>query len=205
VSFKPDNEITRRKRATLAQARRFYRHLSPQWDRAGFEEAALLALVRACREYEPDGGMTLDTYVYTRVRYALMQELRNQHPAGPSRYEALHAGRVECGPQDLAPVSLDVRTRDGLGRPLGELLPDPSGDFAPRVMDELEWGRRWVGVLNAIDALPERQQLVLRRRYLDGLSQHQVARQHGMPQVTVSRTEARAIAALREQLGSLAL
>jgi RNA polymerase sigma-B factor len=92
----------------------------------------------------------------------------------------------------FTPASLDVRSGQGEGAPIGELLVSEGNPTA--TSDD-----RTV-VVPALRRLAPRDQRILVLRYYCGLTQTEIAREVGISQMQVSRVLSRALDALRPQV-----
>lgn len=100
--------------------------------------------------------------------------------------EALAAGRGYCA------VSLDLPTDVHSGQSLGDVLPDNSDQYS--AVERAEWLRP------ALARLTDRERRVVELRFVEDLSQVQIARRLGVSQNHVSRLLAGILAALRDEL-----
>jgi RNA polymerase sigma-B factor len=94
-----------------------------------------------------------------------------------------------------APASLDAPARGAGGEPgaaLGDLLGEEDDDLARA---ELR-----MAIAPAVAALPERQQRILRLRFVGNLTQDQIAARVGISQMHVSRLLTRTLRELRDEL-----
>lgn len=91
------------------------------------------------------------------------------------------------------PLSLDVPTYADSGDSLGDALPDESDPYT--AVETAAWLRP------ALSKLTDRERQILRRRFVDGLSQKQIGHQLGVSQMQVSRLLSSILARLRDELG----
>jgi RNA polymerase sigma-B factor len=101
--------------------------------------------------------------------------------------EALEAG------QSYRSMSLDSPGPDdeGLGSRLG---------VEPEGMGVAEWRTM---LEPHVQALPEREQTIIRLRFVDGLTQSEIATRIGLSQMHVSRLLVHSLATLRQRLGEI--
>lgn len=124
---------------------------------------ARLAAWRAEQSHKEDGGRSLNSYVWERVRYALLNALRDNHSWGcaVARITREYARREEELPAVLcAPVPLSglLATTDGEAAPLEEMIPDEAAEGAvERLL-----------IRAAVAGLPEPHRTVVRLRYWEG-------------------------------------
>lgn len=191
-------------------------------------QVASLALVKGLDRFDPDKGVKFVTYItptmvgevknYFRDRSrairlprsgmelaarlrAARASLEQQLGRSPRLDElARHMGLSEDDVLEAlemstaaAPVSLDAQiSADEDDSPLSRFLGFDDAAFA--AFEESDMLRR------AMDALDDRQRAVIRQRYMENLSQREVARRLNLSQMTVSRTERQALRLLQERI-----
>ena len=99
-------------------------------------------------------------------------------------------------PEEIALAETATAATESIQRESGE-----EGFSLENILTDTESEERMVekiALRQAIDALPERERLVIQLRYFHGLTQQRVARVMDVSQVQVSRIEKKAIALLRE-------
>ena len=96
---------------------------------------------------------------------------------------------AQCEAATAATESIQQENADG-GFTLEDVL--SSGDMEEQILDKLS-------LQTALQALPERERLVLQLRYFHALTQEQTARIIGVSQVQVSRLEKKAILSMRNK------
>jgi RNA polymerase sigma-B factor len=189
-------------------------------------QVARMAVVKAVRRYRPGEGHRFTVYIVPSVTGELKRCFRDQgwwiRP--PRRLQELHAqilvqeerlrhallrnpdddeiaAAVGCRPVDVGlarvciggyhPVSLDATTESGRSHMDGICGAVPSTEGAIALRDAL--GR-------AMLDLTDRQRLVLRLRFVEELSQGEIAERVGVSQIQVSRILRAVLAVLREYL-----
>lgn len=175
-------------------------------DAENLESAGVLGLVEAANKFDPDRGIKFETYAYTRVRGAILDELRRncplpQHvlekaaliraatqslPAGASIDEvALASGLtrdqvVDC----LTAMRLTrVESWEREGDPLGTRVADHAD--GPEALAEKAELKRLLA--EAIAALPERERLVVTLYYLEDLRLKEIGQILDLSESRVSR------------------
>lgn len=180
-----------------------------------------IGFLKAIQGYDPDYGTRFSTYAVPKIAGEMRRFLRDDGAVKVSRTVREKAVRVcavreellhrlgreptlsevaeETGlePEDIAAAetavasvtSLQTETGDGLT--LESLLGDDG--MEEQVLEQ-------VALREAIQALPERERMVIQLRYYRGLTQDRAARIIGVSQVQVSRIEKRAVQALRQRL-----
>lgn len=198
---------------------------------ADLDQVAYCALVRAVRDFDPDSGNNLLSYLVPSVRGELrrhfrdlgwtvrpprrVQELQSQVvqerdnlPAsltagegtqviadrlGVSRHEVDEALSAQgC----FSPSSLDAIVGEDGSATLGSLVP------CPRASGEREAAEARVMLGGAVGTLSHRDQRLVQLRFVEGLSQQEIAEDFAVTQAQVSRLLARVLDKLRAQLGS---
>ncbi len=187
------------------------------------EQIAALALLRAIDRYDPDRGVALSTYVMPTVTGELRRHFRD-------RVWAVHVPRaVHDLATRLARASTDLTARLGRAPTVAELAdevsageelviealgaiasrhsaPLPTGDEAGEVspLAEPDAGFEEVAVRLALGpalaALDARERRVVELRFVEDLSQSEIAARLGMSQMHVSRLLRRALTTLEERL-----
>lgn len=186
-------------RIALAVVQKWARRLQlpPSVGLADLEQWARLGALKALRTYDPARGAHFSTWVGA---LALGEARRGLRDGGRGHLSRVRWGEISAGaerrPEDHAPRSLDERIVHADGEsPLAELVADPRAEFADRTVARLDLER-------AFGRLPQRYREVLRRRYLDGQSQSQIARELGASQMTICRWLGQALLALDTALHS---
>lgn len=190
-------------------------------------QVAAMALVEALKRFEPERGLRFTTYVtptitgkvrnYIRDKAQLMRSPRGLKEQGIKMDRAVEALtqslRREPSVKELADYldwsidqildiqnmrerttisSLDAQDEDGL------YLFDRVGDEDIRF--DLFESRE--DLKNALKLLSQEEIKLLQLRYSDGLSQSLAAKQLGMTQMQVSRTERRILATLKKEMAN---
>jgi len=205
--------------------RRYARRGVPEDD---LRQISLLAVIAAVERFDPSLGVSFSTFAGRTVEGELKRYLRDRTwiVRPPRRAQELHLelrradeeltqrlGRsptiaelsadtgapeeqvleaLEAG-QSYRSTSLDSAGPDeeSLGARLGVDAPE---------MEVAEWR----SVLEPhLQSLPPREQTILRLRFVNGLTQSEIAAQIGLSQMHVSRLLVRSLATLRERLGAV--
>jgi RNA polymerase sigma factor (sigma-70 family) len=164
----------------------------PEADRDDYNQVARFAALRALATYDPTAGAHWRTWVISKVRWAIQDELR--HLAVYSRTEGRRQ-RQEPGEADVPararPVSLDM---------LRSTEPEEGGICEVGYdWDEDAWVQTQV-LAAAIRALPGREQFVIRARLAER-STDEIAAALDVCATTIHTWERDARARLRESLG----
>ncbi|MEZ4391133.1 MAG: sigma-70 family RNA polymerase sigma factor [Polyangiales bacterium] len=194
-------------------------HDQPAWVR--FDDllgAGQEGLVDASRRYDPERGASFSTYAYYRVRGAMLDHVRDVTSRDPiARTRAIAQAAVDdlietrAGDHDLAAITPqaaatllastlhEAATAFALGELAAETGP-VAGEDPETVATRRETSARLV---DAIDALPERERDILRGVYVEGLTIEQSGASQGLTKGWASRLHARALAMLREALAGM--
>jgi RNA polymerase sigma-B factor len=195
------------------------------------QQIAAIGLLKALERYDPAHGTAFSTFAVPTIQGEILryfrdftwtvrppralqerairiererERLTNQLGRNPTAREL--AAQVGCTPEELVDAfeAAHARSSDSLARPvttqegdvstLGERLGDEDPGF------EVVEARATLAHLLA--ALPERDQLVLRLRFRDDLTQTEIARRIGCSQMHVSRIQRAALARLAHDAGS---
>lgn len=193
-------------------------------NRDDLTSAGLVALVKASRSFDPDRGVPFARYAATRVRGAIVDELRASDWA--SRQVRRRAREVGAARSDLAgalghaPSSGDLADTLGLSiaeverndadvhraqvlsvEGLQELSPDTflRAD-GPTPEEEVEHRERLTYLVEAVAELPERLRVVISDYFLCERPMAQIAAELGVTESRVSQMRAEALVLLRDAL-----
>ena len=185
--------------------------------------AGSLGLMQAMNGFQPERGLAFSTFAMRRIRGAILDELRARDPL--TRTERVHARRLEqavtaCEQRlgrtpttsELADhLGVDHRTihrwREETRTTTGPSLQESIGDrrmaeqFGDGDLDAhtaLELKERGGVIHAALDTLPARERLILRRSYLEEQSLATIARELGITESRVCQLRAQAIRRLRQ-------
>ena len=145
-----------------------------------------------------DGAVKVSRSV--KEQAAAIKIARNQLTAALGREPTLGeiANQTGFTPEEIAMAETATAATESIQRETGE-----EGFSLEDVLTDTESEERMVeriALRQAIDALPQREQTVIRLRYFHGLTQQRVARVLDVSQVQVSRIEKKAISMLRGML-----
>lgn len=145
-----------------------------------------------------DGAVKVSRSV--KEQAAAIKITRNRLTAALGREPTLGeiANQTGFTPEEIAMAETATAATESIQRETGE-----EGFSLEDVLTDTESEERMVeriALRQAIDALPQREQTVIRLRYFHGLTQQRVARVLDVSQVQVSRIEKKAISMLRGML-----
>lgn len=194
-------------------------------------QVGFLGLIKAIERFDPDLGNEFTTFATPTIRGEIQRYFRDKGWAirFPRRLQEIHqqvvrtneelkqelsrqpsvqevADRLRLDPDDvleamemstaMTPASIDATgsSGDGEGRPLAEVFggEDPNLDRV-EMRDVL---------LKAMQNLTERERRIMIMRFVDQLSQAEVAKRLGISQMHVSRLQRAALEQLREEMPS---
>jgi RNA polymerase sigma factor for flagellar operon FliA len=179
-----------------------------------FWSVGAMALIEAAARYDPTQGATLETYLGHRVRGAMLDEVRrldrlprrlrrrvkevgDAHTRLSGEGQAVDveelAAAVGCTPEETTlalQLAAPVLDSDGVS-----LVDDEPSIEALLVAEE-----RIADLESAVQALPERLRMIVALRYVEDLSQRDIARILGVSEARVSQLLKAAIGRLRQSL-----
>jgi len=195
-------------------------------DRNDLHSAGLLALVQAARSYDPTRGVPFGSYASTRVRGALVDELRSVDWASRSvrrKAREIEAARARLAavlgefPDDAAvAAALDLRREDVVRTDSevarAQVLPldaGPDAGFTEQLAgrdagpEEIALRTERTHYLaDAIEELPERLRHVVRGYFLDQRPMAELAAELGVTESRISQLRAEALVLLRDALAN---
>ena len=175
-------------------------------DVENLESAGVLGLVEAANKFDPERGIKFETYAYTRIRGAILDELRRNCPLPQHVLEKV--ARVRKAKEALPPGSGvdDVAAAAGLSRDeVADCLTamrmtrvtswqESADPLDGRVADrhetpdqQAERAERKRLLADALEALPERERLVVTLYYMEELRLKEIGRVLGLSESRVSR------------------
>lgn len=179
--------------------------LPPGVDLDNLESAGVLGLVEAAHRFDPERGVQFKTYAYTRIRGAVLDELRRNCPL--PQHMLQQTARVRQAYEELPPpvTTHDLAVATGLseaevadclaairmtrllsweehGEPLGTRLDDPR---RPDRLAEKEEQRRLL--TEALAELDERERLIVTLYYLEDLRLKEIGEVLKLSESRISR------------------
>lgn len=200
-------------------ARRHYR------DRSGGDiefpdlfQYACAGLLEAVDRFDPARGAAFRGYAARRISGSIVDgiskasELREQISfRNRVRRERARSLVTQDEPPATAEDPLQALSDLAVGLALGFMLEDTSLlraeealDPAPNAYDSLAWKELVARALSEIARLPEREETLIRRHYLEGMAFDQIAILFGVSKGRVSQLHRAAIARLRDALSPTA-
>jgi RNA polymerase sigma factor for flagellar operon FliA len=193
-------------------------------DRDDLTSAGLLALVQAAQAFDPERGVPFNRYAATRVRGAIVDELRSIDWASRSvrrRARELDATRARLAGL-LGRPATQAEVADAAGLSIGEVtgngddivraqvlslhasedegLGDTLVGDAPDPQRALEHRERLTYLTEAVAELPERLRLVVEQYFLNERPMAELAETLGVTESRISQLRAEALVLLRDAL-----
>lgn len=194
-------------------------------DRDDLRSAGLVALVAASQSFDQELGVPFSAYASTRIRGALVDELRSidwasrsvrrrareieatrqrlasalgQFPDNAAVAAALGMSEGEVVRADADVARANVLSADAVGQGIVDLLPEraPGPEAAVEHVERLEY------LTDAIAELPERLQLVVRGYFLEERPMAELAEELGVTESRISQLRAEALVLLRGALAA---
>ncbi|PPK92140.1 RNA polymerase sigma factor for flagellar operon FliA [Kineococcus xinjiangensis] len=206
----------------------FIGRLPSHVSRDDLSSAGLLALVQASRGYDPETGVPFARYANTRIRGALLDELRGQDWASRgarSRSRKLNdvedqlttqLGRRPTAPETATALGVTVaeihEVRDEAQRSVvlsmqgftadGASIDDHLPTHAPGPEQELLHRERLGYLRSAVAALPERLRLVVEGYFLQERPMAELAEELEVTESRISQMRGEALALLRDGMNT---
>ena len=146
-----------------------------------------IGLIKAIDRFQLDRGVDLATYAIPTIEGEIKRHLRDR--AWPIR--------IPRRLQELDPT-LRARVADVVDGQNGEFDRDSALERG------YELGENRIVLKDGFHVLDDRERLLLRLAYFEGLSQARIAQRVGISQIHVSRLTRRALAKLRDEIGTVA-
>ncbi len=186
----------------------------------------MLGLIAAADSWDASRGFAFSTYAYSRMRGAILDELRRMDflprgrrekvrelervvsarrqasgaPPSPEEIAAdMGIGVVEVDEILLAARSAGETSLDGAGEELSALLDDPR---ASDPVGSAEWSELREALAEAIAELPEQDRTVITLYYAEELLLREIAGMLGVTESRVSQIHTRALYRLNRALGA---
>jgi RNA polymerase sigma-B factor len=191
--------------------------------RDDIRQVALIGLLHAVDRFDPDRGVQFATFAWSTITGEIKRYFRDRswgmrvprrlqelflevahaveeltHEQGRSPTIAQIAERVSV-PEENVIEALEVRHAQVLGSLDTALDPDDETAIQIGALDPAMESAETTHVLvQMVHRLPERDQMIIRLRFVEDLTQSEIANKTGISQMQVSRILARSLARLRE-------
>lgn len=197
-------------------------------DRDDLYGVGMIGLVAAADSWQPDRGLQFSTYAYTRIRGAILDELRRADflPRGrrervrelESAFERLEQERgtpptpeelgeaLGIGPEEVDEIlasaagAIHTSLEDGPSTELRAMLSDPTSDDP---VGSAEWTELKDLLVEAIAGLPEQEKTVITLYYGEELLLKEISAILGVTESRVSQIHGRALYRLNRVLSAL--
>ena len=186
-------------------------------------QTGLVALVEAANSFEDRGQVTFKQYLSTRLRGAMIDELRRHaamtRGAIKRRREYNNAVKALTGELRRVPVESEVASRIGISveklradyatadavkfDSIDEVYADDQPWFAsdePSAFDQLAEGQQRDRLIAAITSLPEREQMVIQLYHVEELNLDEIGEVLGVGAARVCQIKSAAHAKLKKAL-----
>ncbi|MCK5771050.1 RNA polymerase sigma factor FliA [Algiphilus sp.] len=188
-------------------------------------QAGQIGLIEAARQYRPDGGASFATFASSRIRGAMLDELRRGDwmPRSVHRNARTIAGAVRTVEARHGRAATEAEVAAELGMPLADYqamagdaargpllslegiaiddeppeIPDPDAIDAAEQVTGSAFRRALAG---AIDHLPERERQVMGLYYDEALNLREIGAVLGVTESRVCQIHAQAVVRLRARL-----
>jgi RNA polymerase sigma-B factor len=163
------------------------RHLGHGEQLDDLVQVGSIGLIKAIDRFQLDRGVDLATYAIPTIDGEIKRHLRDR--AWPVRI-----------PRRLLELDPTLRSR------VAEVVDGQNGEFDRDSALEhgYELGEDRILLRDGFQVLDDRERVLLRLAYFEGLSQAKIAQRVGISQIHVSRLTRRALAKLRAEIGSAA-
>ena len=187
-------------------------------DQADLVSYGIIGLIDALEKFDPDRGFKFETYAITRIKGAILDELRSIDWVPRSvraKARSVERACVELGLTEdqlqsivgqislVGVAALDETMSSGSGdRGEGATLGDTIADAhdGPSQLFELEEMRHLLA--SAIDRMPEREKIVLTLYYYEGLTLADIGEVLGVTESRVCQIHTKAVLHLRARLAA---
>lgn len=178
-------------------------------------QLAYAGLLEAIDRFDPDRGVPFRGYAARRIagsvldgiardsevreQVAFRSRLRSERIRSLARQEAAAASS-----EDALRALADLATGLALGFMLesGLAASEETADRSPSAYEGLAWKETVQRLHAALEDLPERERLVVRHHYLEGVAFEQIAERLGLSKGRVSQIHRDAIARLRKRMAA---
>lgn len=194
----PDTELSRDQHAMVRTlAAKLRRELALAGEFEDLVAYGFGGLLEAKRRFDASRGVRFNTYAYHRVRGAILDGVRQMAPMSRRAAEDARA-RADATPT-AAPTPLDrAFTRISASLTAPTPLHGRYGDQSPEAILIRQESIRVL--LRALERLPERHRLLIRRRYFEGWALDDVAEELGISKSWASRLHGQALEKLRAEV-----
>lgn len=203
--------------ARILAGKMFAQRVTDEVEFADYLQLASVALIECVDRYDPAQGASFRTYAGHRLIGAILNGLSSLSERGRQvaarrqrereRLDSLRAGGDQCRPE--TPLGdLDRLAEIATGLALGFLLEQTSADHEPEGAYTDNAHERTLTrqlrerIAARVNELPEREALIIRHHYLQGIAFDEIAQRLGLTKGRVSQLHRQALTKLRQSLGT---
>lgn len=212
-----DEQVAELEGMVRAIAIKVRQSLGIRLDKEDLIQLGMLGLCEAADRYDPESGVTLGTFAYTRIHGAIldgvgkMTGVRRSHARRVRRLKAMNeaaeshdmAATAES-PADYVSAAIGGVLFAASLAEIGEdrIAAAEDGESPFTAPPDHRIGRRQMRevVLSVLDELPEDEASLLREHYVDGRSLQEIGEERGVSRSWASRIHTRALRRARELL-----
>jgi RNA polymerase sigma factor for flagellar operon FliA len=199
--------------ARAIAAAKFHQRRGRSVERVDCEHFAYEGLLQAIDRFDPLLGVPFSAYARRRIIGAItdglakMSEVNAQlsyrYRMEQERMRSLAAGNASAADDALAALSdLAVGLAIGLMLEGTALMPANGVDTAPTAYESLEWREMQARLAAEVKKLPEKEAVIVRQHYHNGLSLAQIAELLDLSRGRISQLHRSALERLRKRIGA---
>jgi RNA polymerase sigma factor FliA len=196
-------------------ARHYYRRPVKRAERTDFEQFAYEGLLQAIDRFDPLLGVPFPAYARRRIAGSIVDgiakmsevdaQISHRHRIEQERLRSL--ARLDAiAPEDALSALSDL----AMGLALGLMLEGTSvmgsrggADSRPSAYESLEWREIQARLLREVGKLPEKEAIIVRQHYDNGLNFAQIAELLDLSRGRISQLHRSALERLRRRIGAL--
>lgn len=196
-------------------ARCFYRRRPPKPELGDYQQFAYEGLLQAIDRFDPMLGVPFDAYSRRRIigsiadGVARMSELDAQQSTRrrieQERLRSLDRSAPDDGGEAI-PALAELAVGLAIGLMLegtGLVVDETAADPRPSAYDSLEYRQLQLRLVDAVGKLPEKEALIVRHHYANGLSFAQIGQILNLSRGRISQLHHAALERLRKKLGRI--
>jgi len=192
----------------------FVRRIGNELEFADYMQYASVGLLEALEKYDPDLGAAFETYATYRIRGAVLNgiEQGSERLAQNEYRKQLRKERIDSLGNDAhsleEPELFQMLVDVTVGLALGYMLEDSgltgtAEKCVPDPYESYEIRRITENLRVVVEALPDRERMIIRQHYFESISFNVIAKLLGISKGRVSQIHARALLLIRDAYGGL--